>query len=474
MKKTIILIFALFLVPLAFASNLTNYTIACYQTNNASFTSNEHMNDTTGFHASTSFNATCSGTIFTSEGLKFDDDSADACTISDHESLQFTGQQNFTVTAQVNFNYPTLGSDREFMSKATSQNNQYDFNNNGQTALNVWMSGADRGTTGAGYIDKGVNHSYTCVYNGSAVNANRIKCYRDSTEVAVTITGTIPTSLTDNAVNLILGKSNAINSFGMNITMLAFLNTTVGLSEVGEFAIGGAFDTCSKLLSVAAPPPEADTTPPVIINYSSQGDSCTYWNTNTSNPCTTSDIAPSIYFNTSESAFCAIGVNNFNYTAMGSSRNCTVGEGTTEHQCDLTPQDELVYEDSIVYLSCKDSSGNMNTTSTSGPLSLIITGLEAGGDNAIGTGIQNALLSGYTNYTEVQIYARNLANNQTRGTFDRMTKKGSKVWAFNYVTKGQQHVNMFNLTPVLYVLEMSNITNTNITKTVETMINATK
>ncbi|MBI2101433.1 hypothetical protein HYT53_02380 [Candidatus Woesearchaeota archaeon] len=229
----------------------------------------------------------------------------------------------------------------------------------------------------------------------------------------------------------------------------------------------------SNCLNVTITP---DTTPPTITNYSDQGSSCTNWNTNPSNPCSTSDTTPTLYFNTSEAAYCAIATSSLNYTQIGSLRNCTSGEGTIEHACDLKPEDEMVYEDSIAYLSCKDSSGNMNESgkSTSGPLSLTIMGLETSGDSAIGAGIQNALLSGYTNYTEVQIYARNLSNGQTKGTFDRMAKKGSKAWAFNYVTKGEQHVNMFNLTPVLYILEMSNITSTNITKTIELMINATK
>ena len=55
-------------------------------------------------------------------------------------------------------------------------------------------------------------------------------------------------------------------------------------------------------------------------------------------------------------------------------------------------------------------------------------------------------------------------------------KREKKIlgWTFNYVTKGEEHVLLFNLTPVLYVLEMSNITFTNITNKVEVMINATK
>ena len=219
---------------------------------------------------------------------------------------------------------------------------------------------------------------------------------------------------------------------------------------------------------------EADTTLPTITNYSNQGSSCTNWNTNPSNACSTSDTTPTLYFNTSENAFCAIGVTDVNYTAMGSLRNCTSGENSIEHACDLIPEDELVYEDSTVYLSCKDASGNMNMTSTSGALKLSITGLESQGRDSIGKGIQNALLSGYTNYTDLQIYARNLANSQVKGTFDRAAKAGSKMWAFNRIGVSDSHVNMFNLTPVLYTLELANKTSSNITLQVEQLINATK
>ncbi len=221
-------------------------------------------------------------------------------------------------------------------------------------------------------------------------------------------------------------------------------------------------------------PFSADETPPHITKYSDQGASCSNWNTDTSIACPTGDTTPTLYFNTSKNAYCAIGINDWNYTTMGSSRNCTSGEGTTEHACTLTLQDELVYEDSIVYLSCKDNSGNENTTSTSGALSLTITGLESGSESAIETGIQNALLTDYTIYSDQQIYARKLDGTQDTGTFDRVAKKGSKVWAFNHITKGEEHVGLFNLTPVLYVLEMANSTNSTIINLVELMINETK
>ena len=230
-----------------------------------------------------------------------------------------------------------------------------------------------------------------------------------------------------------------------------------------------------------------DTTPPSITYYNLTNENgCESWNTDKDTACSTSSVTPTIQFNTSEDAFCAIAGSssstsfNVNYTQMESSRNCTgdmSGEGgTLNHRCTLTNQDELVYDTSYLFISCKDGSGNMNRsgTSTSGALKLSITGLEAAGRNSIGLGIQNALLSGYINYTDLQIYARNLSNAQVKGTFDRAAKKGSKMWAFNSIGVSDSHVNMFNLTPVLYTLELANKTSANITLQVEQLINATK
>lgn len=232
---------------------------------------------------------------------------------------------------------------------------------------------------------------------------------------------------------------------------------------------------------------EPDTTPPAItyFNLTSSDNGCESWNTDKNTACSTSSVTPSVQFNTSKNAWCAVAGSssptslNINYTQMGSSRNCTgaaSGEGTTSHLCTLTNQDEIVYDTSYLFISCKDSSDNMNRsgTSTSGALKLSITGLEAAGRNSIGLGIQNALLSGYTNYTGLQIYARNLSNSQVKGTFDRAAKKGTKMWAFNRIGVSDSHVNMFNLTPVLYTLELANKTSSQITNQVELLINATK
>lgn len=227
-----------------------------------------------------------------------------------------------------------------------------------------------------------------------------------------------------------------------------------------------------------------DVTPPDITYFNLTNENgCENWYSDKNNACSTSSVTPTVQFDTDEPAWCAIaGSSNStaldkNYTDMGSSRNCTdaaSGEGTTNHFCTLKNQDELVYETSYLFISCKDASNNTNRTSTSGALKLSITSLESNAKNSIGIGIQNALLSGYTNYTDLQIYARNLANSQVKGTFDRAAKKGSKMWAFNRIGISDNHVNMFNLTPVLYVMEFANLTSTNLTNQTQRLIEATK
>ena len=218
----------------------------------------------------------------------------------------------------------------------------------------------------------------------------------------------------------------------------------------------------------------ADTTPPKITfyNMTSEG-GCTNWNTDKTNPCSTSDITPTVFVNTSEAAFCRIGVSNLNYTNLGSSRECS-GSASLQHTCNLNLTDELFYETSYVYIGCKDSSSNENSTSTSGALALNITGLETTARNLIEVGIRNSLSSGYTIYTDQKIYARNSANTQAVGTFDKVAKKLSKIWAFNRIGTSDSLVNMFNITPVLYTLEFANKTSVQITNQTELLINATK
>ncbi|MBI4452897.1 hypothetical protein HY637_05695 [Candidatus Woesearchaeota archaeon] len=97
------------------------------------------------------------------------------------------------------------------------------------------------------------------------------------------------------------------------------------------------------------------------------------------------------------------------------------------------------------------------------------------GRTAIEAGINSSIIgTGATRYTDQQIYARNLSNAQIVGRFDKVAANGNQRWAFNYLTGNDTYVNMFNLTPTLYTLEMSNLTSSQITDMVVNLINSTK
>ena len=260
-----------------------------------------------------------------------------------------------------------------------------------------------------------------------------------------------------------------------------FTGIVIQNSDVGSI---GEFDNIRVYNGTELPQEyvEPDPIPPQIndssYNLTSGGGAgCINWRTNKSNPCSTGDPTPTVNFTTNEIASCAIGTQNINfsdYNALGINRNCTLGQETTIHTCILTLNDELVYENSEVYIACKDASGNENLTSTSGALKLNVTDLEALGRNSIELGIRNSLSSGYTIYTDQKIYARNSANNQSVGAFDKVVKKLNKIWAFNRIGISDSHVNMFNVTPVLYTLEFANKTSTYIENQTSLLINATK
>ncbi len=94
---------------------------------------------------------------------------------------------------------------------------------------------------------------------------------------------------------------------------------------------------------------------------------------------------------------------------------------------------------------------------------------------AIEIGINSSTIgTGAARYTDQQVYARNLSNSQVLGRFDKVALSGNQRWAFNYITSSDTNVSMFNLTPALYTLEMSNLNNAQITDMVSKLINNTK
>lgn len=221
---------------------------------------------------------------------------------------------------------------------------------------------------------------------------------------------------------------------------------------------------------------QSDTTQPAIVSYNmTSGGSCTNWITDKNNACTTSDTTPTVFIETDEPANCRMGILNKNYTDLGISRECD-GGGTQQLTCTIIPQDQLTEEASFVYIGCEDMNNHQNQTSTSGALkmSIFTSDLESRGRYGIETGAQVALTSGYTIYTDQKIYARNSANNQSIGTFDKVVKWLNKVWAFNFLTGNDTAVGMFNITPVLYTLEIRNMTNSTVNTTVYNFIQATR
>src|SRR3989338_6339103 len=98
---------------------------------------------------------------------------------------------------------------------------------------------------------------------------------------------------------------------------------------------------------------------------------------------------------------------------------------------------------------------------------------ETSGDDAIELGIiSSEIWETATIYTAQRVSARNLVNSQFTGIFDKVASNGNKRWAFNYVSSGETQITgLFNLTTVLYTLQMQNQTNETITDLVGKLIN---
>ena len=97
---------------------------------------------------------------------------------------------------------------------------------------------------------------------------------------------------------------------------------------------------------------------------------------------------------------------------------------------------------------------------------------EAEGRTAIETGITNALGS-TTIRTDQQVYTRDTSNVQQLGTFDKFVGNATKRWSFNYITTGESYTNMNNVSNTVYILEMTELTTTQITQLVEDLIKGT-
>jgi len=390
------------------------------------------------------------------------------------DDAEMNTMKNLTVSCW--YNGTETGDNKMFIIRDTGADNpgEWRFSTPADNTGMGWQiakdSGGGLGVTPNGLAIRDTNSWELLTGTVNQTNGN-IYVYLFVNGTPIADTSAVSAEVTTSADIILGGFTVGGFSATTGLDACSVINISLDSDDVMDHLFAGGVGNEYPLVTPDSTPPEID-----FYNMTSEGGAgCINWNTDKTNPCVTNDTTPTVFLNTSENAFCAIDVSDSNYTTMTSSRNCTGGEGTKEHTCTLIPGDELTQENSNIYISCKDENDNENTTSSSGALAISIHAKETGGSQAIGIGIQNALLSGYTTYTSQQVSARDLSNNQFLGTFDWVAKKASKVWAFNYISNGENHVaDTFNLTPVLYVLQLTNTTQEQVTLLVETMINDTK
>ncbi|MFC1715685.1 hypothetical protein ACFL6S_18605 [Candidatus Poribacteria bacterium] len=123
--------------------------------------------------------------------------------------------------------------------------------------------------------------------------------------------------------------------------------------------------------------------------------------------------------------------------------------------------------------SCVADDNYKNSTGlNSTPLN--ITCVEDDGRDAIEDGILDAFTTGYTLYTDWLLYVRLVNTSQKQGRFDKLAAYGNQRWAFNYLIDADDHTDVYNIAPVLYVWEEGNLTDTQIASQVSAFITGTR
>ncbi|HYD03464.1 MAG TPA: hypothetical protein VEC16_04145 [Alphaproteobacteria bacterium] len=188
-------------------------------------------------------------------------------------------------------------------------------------------------------------------------------------------------------------------------------------------------------------------------------------------PYETDDTTPTFNFQTSIDSECRIADINTSYASMNSSRDCQSGEGTTNHTCTLTAQDSLVNYNTSIFAACLSAVGELVVE-----LPMLISSLETpNSSEAIQQGIENSIIwPGATIYTDQKVYLRSLNNTRVVATVDKVAVYGNQRWLFNYANGTENLTGIFNMTPVVYVLDMRNISLKDVRTNVAALINNTK
>ena len=449
MKKIVLFGIALLFLPIVFSApdttNLVGYWRAegngTNEVNNTNYFNNASTAYTAGGRNGQALNV-IAGNAFNSQSFEFPDDNV------------------FSLYFYLNCTSPPTSPNRALNWKDTGTNNYLQLYN-------------------YGYVDYANSANHFCYFNqspwGNATghdnytsivavkNGASFKTYYNGTAICSATFGTFTYNLDSFTIG---GDTAATNKASCHIDEISIYSAAHTEEEVNQ--------QINRFYPFAASAP--DTTPPIItyINCTS----CYTDTTPETAPYQTNDTTPTFNITTNEAAVCAIADVNLNYTAMVSEdslRNCTP-TGGTQHFCTLQPSDALILnETDYVYVGCKDSSGNGNKTSSSGPLEISLQQVEVHSEEAIQAGIEASVIwPGAAVHTNQQVYLRSSNNNQLRGTFDKLAVSGSQRWAFNYITSVESFINgLFNITPAFYAAEYEKMTFQQINGSVRAFINST-
>jgi hypothetical protein len=258
---------------------------------------------------------------------------------------------------------------------------------------------------------------------------------------------------------------------------LASLHISQGASNSSPNINNHTFPFRVKSIGVTNVTPATGSPAPTISSVTCK--SCNIPIGDSIEPYTTFDTTPTFNFTTGVEANCRISDEDYNYSRMGNetggSRDCSDGQGTTLHNCTLPVVDQLVTAVDYAWVACENSATGNQTANSSARLWMDITNLEANNSNAIDNGIRlSKVWPGATVHSNQMVFLRNLNNQQTLATVDRVVIYGYQRWLFNAANDTQGPLGLFNLSPVVYSLDLVNTSFEEIERQVSTLINATK
>ena len=188
-------------------------------------------------------------------------------------------------------------------------------------------------------------------------------------------------------------------------------------------------------------------------------------------PYTTGDTTPTFRFETNINSYCRIGNLNESYSFMGSNRTCAT-TGAMDHVCTLSLEDELSTAEDYVYIVCINL---MATKETSVALQMDITNLEQNATLAILRGVSDSSIGlDAKTFLGQQVYLRNIEDDHFLGSVDVVAVYGNQRWLLNYVLPNESKIGLFNMSPVIYSLDVQGGSFTELKNSVRDLIDGTK